>query len=487
MMIRSLKVRLVLFLGILMIVLTMIISIVLLYQWRGLILENQRQNALSVARTFAASILDGLIYQESGLLPNEGYLENQIHNFLGKNGQVKWLVMYDAEGNVAVRSSFRSAEPDAKEAASALPSANGRTGTSIYHSRPFGWILEAGIPLQIQSKSWGELHMGFDLEPTRARLQRLFFLIFGLAVLFVVSIVAVIWFFINRLTQSLGQLVTEMKRFDLENIVPTQMKAGEDEIGVLVSNFEKMKERLHNSRRQLLEAQRQIHQAEKLASIGRLASGVAHEINNPLHGMKSCLYAIEQEPHNLPEVKRYLALADEALDHIALIVQKLLGFSRQHAKQTVAMELNSEIEKVLFLLAFRLSKNQIIIEKKFEPGLPALHADRHLMQEVIMNLLLNSMDSIEEEEGGTIRVATSSDGEGRIHLEIADSGCGIDSKDLDKIYDPFFTTKEEGRGTGLGLSVSLGIIESHGGTITCQSRPYRGTTFHITLPSGGAK
>jgi len=115
MMIRSLKARLVLFLGILMIVLTMIISIVLLYQWRGLILENQRQNALSVARTFAASILDGLIYQESGLLPNEGYLENQIHNFLGKNSQVKWLVMYDAEGNVAVRSSFRSAVLPARD------------------------------------------------------------------------------------------------------------------------------------------------------------------------------------------------------------------------------------------------------------------------------------------------------------------------------------------------------------------------------------
>jgi len=486
-MMRSLKARIVLFLGILMIVLTMMISIILLYQWRSLILENQRQNALAVARTFAASILDGLIYQESGLLPNEGYLENQIHNFLGKNSQVRWLVMYDRDGHVAVRSSFESSDPGDAGEAEALPPAADRTGTCIYRSRSFGWILETALPLQIHSKSWGELHMGFDLEPARARLQRLFFLIFGLAVLFVVSITAFIWFFINRVTQSLGRLVTEMKQFDLDNITPTQMKAGEDEIGVLVSNFEKMKQRLQQSRQQLLNAQRQIYHAEKLASIGRLASGVAHEINNPLHGMKSCLYAIAQEPRNLPEVKRYLGLADEALDHIAMIVQKLLGFSRQHAKQTVAMELNGEIEKVLSLLTYRLSKNQIIIEKKFQSDLPLLHADPNLIQEVIMNLLLNSADSMEEEEGGTIHITTASDGEGRIHLEIADTGCGIDSRDLDKIFDPFFTTKDEGKGTGLGLSVSLGIIESHGGTITCQSRPYRGTTFHITLPIQGAK
>ena len=198
--------------------------------------------------------------------------------------------------------------------------------------------------------------------------------------------------------------------------------------------------------------------------------------------MKSCLYAIEQEPENMPLVKRYSSLANEALEHIALIVQKLLGFSRQHAKQTVAMDLHHEIDKVLSLLAFKLDKNQIIIERQFDPQLPLLHADPHLIQEVIMHLLLNSMDSMEEEEGGTIRITTSRDGVVRIHLEIADTGCGIDSADLDRIFDPFFTTKEEGRGTGLGLSVSLGIIEGHGGTITCKSKPYRGTTFHITLP-----
>ena len=460
---KSLKTRIILFMGILIVVLMMIISISILYQWRALILENQRQNALSVARTFAASILDGLIFQESGLLPNEGYLENQIHNFLNKNHQIKWIVMYDPKGQIVVRSSFDGAEL-VREASRSVPiTRDTEAAMSIYRSDAFGWILEIALPLQIHSKSWGELRLGFDIAATRAKLQRLFFFIFCLTIVFVLCILAFIYFFINRLTQSLRQLVTEMNRFDLENLEPVQMRSGDDEIGLLVTNFEKMKQRLHQSRNQLLDAQRQIYRAEKLASIGRLASGVAHEINNPLHGMKSCLYAIEQEPQNQPQLAKYLALANEGLDHIALIVQKLLGFSRQHAKQASAIHLNSEIDKVISLLAFRLEKYRIVIERHYDPDLPELHADPHLIQEVIMNLLLNGMDSMEE--GGTIRITTTASGRENVCLEIADTGCGIESKNLDKIFDPFFTTKDDGKGTGLGLSVTLGIVESHGGAI----------------------
>ena len=480
---NSLKTRILLFIGTLIIVLMMTISMSILFKWRALILDNQQQSALSVARTFAASILDGLIFQENGLLPNEGYLENQIHTFLGKNPQVKWLVMYDRNANIVVRSSFSGAEPERQTHHRADRPPADQMVMNIYRSPSLGWILEIDLPLQIHSKSWGELRLGFDLVSTSKQLQHLFFYILGFTIVFVLSILALIYFFINRMTQSLGQLVEEMNRFDLEKMAPIRMQAGEDEIGVLVSNFSRMRERLHQSRNQLLDAQRQVYRAEKLASVGRLASGVAHEINNPLHGMKSCLFAIAEEPQNMPQLKQYLSLCNEALEHISVIVQKLLGFSRQHAKQAAAIDVHSEIDKVLSLLAYRLNKYQIIIERNFALNLPVINADPHLLQEVIMNLLLNSLDAMEE--GGTIHITTATAGPGRIRLEIADTGSGIDSTDMDRIFDPFFTTKEEGKGTGLGLSVSLGIIESHGGTITCESKPYRGTTFRITLPVEG--
>ncbi len=483
--IHSLKTRILLFIGILIVVLMMVILISTLFQWRALILDNQKQNALSVARTFAASILDGLIFQERGLLPNEGYLENQIHTFLAKNPQAKWLMMYGPDGNIVFRSIYEGAESAIQGPHPASHGSAGVTAMSIYRSQAFGWILEIDMPLSIHTKSWGELRLGFGLDATRNRLQRLFFSLFGFTSVFVLSILVLIYFFINRMTHSLGLLVAEMNRFDLDKMPPIRMKAGKDEIGLLVSNFAKMRTRLQQSRTELLEAQRQIYQAEKLASVGRLASGVAHEINNPLQGIKSCLYAISEEPLDAPQQKRYLVLADEALDHIALIVQKLLGFARKHPKKTSTVDVHGEIEKVLSLLAFRFNKNEIIIEQHFDPGLPAIHADPHLIQEVLMNLLLNSVDAMEE--GGTIRITTEADGPDRIRLVIADTGCGIDGKNMDKIFDPFFTTKEEGQGTGLGLSVSLGIIESHGGTITCESRPYRGATFRITLPVEGTR
>lgn len=478
---KSLKTRILTFLGALVVVLMMIISISVLYRWRALILDSERRSALAVAQTFSVSILDALIYQEGGLLQNEGFLESHIHNFVTRNRQVKFVVLYDQRGQVILRSSYAGDDPRAEELK--FPPNAEQPITHLYQSRTFGWILEVTQPLQIHSKSWGALKIGFDIEPTRKKLDQLFYLLLGLTIGFVFILLTVIYFLVHRLTQSLSQLVAEMNHFDLDHIHPTQMKAGDDEIGSLVENFEKMKGRLSQSRQQLLDAQRQILHAEKLASIGRLASGVAHEINNPLHGLKNCLFLIGREAENPAKVREVLGLADESVDHIATIVQKLLNFSRPKAKEIAKIDLHEDIAKVLALLGYRLEKGGITIEQDLDPALPLIHADSQLLQEVIMNLLLNSFDSLEN--GGTIRLTTRRSGENTIRLSIADTGCGIDPEHLDKIFDPFFTTKEEGKGTGLGLSVSLGIIEAHGGTISVISQPRAGTTFTVTLPIEG--
>lgn len=479
----SLKTRILMLMGIIIIILMMAISISVLLQWRSLILKNQRDSALLVTQTFSVSILDALIYQESGLLQQEGFLENHIHNFLKKNEQVKFVYVYDPQGQIIVRSSFHATDHIRDELNISSLTGNFEPICHIHKIENFGWITEITIPLQIYGKSWGALKMGFDSEQTRAKIIQLFFFLIALTVIVVVIILAVIYFLIDRLTKSLSQLVSEMNRIDLENNSPMQMKAGNDEIGFLVNNFEKMKQRLAQSRRQLLEAQKQIFHAEKLASVGRLASGVAHEINNPLNGIKNCLYAMEREPENLAQTKTYLELANEGIDHIALIVQKLLGFSRQQSKQISKINLNEDIEKVISLLQYRLEKNNIEISTDLAPNLPPIQADSHLIQEVIMNLLLNSFDSIED--NGKITVITALKDNDSVYLEISDDGAGIDAANLDNIFDPFFTTKDDGQGTGLGLSVSLGIVENHGGKISVTSTQGKNTTFHVTLPIQG--
>ncbi|MFZ5517581.1 MAG: sensor histidine kinase [Candidatus Zhuqueibacterota bacterium] len=480
----SLKTRFVLLMGSLIIFLMMAISISVLIHWRSLILKNQAESALLVTQTFSVSILDALIYQESGLLQQEGFLENHIHNFLKKNEQVKFIHVYDPHGHIMVRSSYSGASQIADGTGALASSGNFEPICRIHNIADFGWITEVTFPLQIHGKSWGVLKMGFDSEPTRAKMKQLFFLLLTLTLSVVVIILAVIYVLIHRLTKSLRQLVSEMNQLDLERDGPIQLTAGRDEIGFLVTNFEEMKKRLAQSRRQLLEAQRQVFHAEKLASVGRLASGVAHEINNPLNGIKNCLYAIGREPEDLGQTHRYLQLANEGLDHIALIVQKLLGFSRQQSKHVARINLNDEIDNVLSLIQYRLEKNNIHIRKQLADELPAIQADGHLIQEVIMNLLINSIDSIEVQ--GQITIATGVLNSDAIFFEISDNGTGIEPQHLDKIFDPFFTTKDEGKGTGLGLSVSLGIIENHAGAIRVSSQPGVKTTFHVTLPIQGA-
>lgn len=476
----SLKAKILTLMGSIIIILLLAISISVLYKWRDLIIENKRESALLVTQAFSVSILDALIYQESGLLQNEGYLENHIHNFLKKNKSVQFILVYDRTGQIIVRSSYHGIEQVENEVNAAQFTGSFEPITQIRKLDSYGWVTEITIPLQIYGKSWGALKMGFNSEQTAEKIKQLFFFLFSLTIIVVIIILAAIFFLTDRVTKSLSLLVSEMDRLDLENDVPIRMKAGNDEIGVLVTNFEKMKQRLAQSREQLLSAQRQIYHAEKLASIGRLASGVAHEINNPLNGIKNCLFSIEKEPQNLIQTTTYLKLANEGLDHIAMIVQKLLGFSRQQSKQVSQISLNEDIEKVLSLLHYRLEKNNIKIETEFAKNLPSIQADSHLIQEVMMNLLLNSLDSIGNE--GKIRIFTGIENSDNIYISITDNGSGIMKQDLDKIFDPFFTTKEEGQGTGLGLSVSLGIIEAHGGTISVDSKAGVETTFYITLP-----
>lgn len=479
----SLKAKILTLMGSIIIILLLAISISVLYKWRDLILENTQESALLVTQAFSVSILDALIYKESGLLQDEGYLENHIHNFLKKNKSVKFILVYDRSGQIIVRSSYQGVEQAEDELNVMKFSGSFKPIRQIRKLDSYGWVTEITIPLQIYGKSWGALEMGFDSDPTAKKIKQLFFFLISLTVLVVVIILTAIFFITDRITKSLSQLISEMDRFDLENDVPISMRADNDEIGVLVTNFKKMKQRLAQSRNQLISAQRQIYRAEKLASIGRLASGVAHEINNPLNGIKNCLYSIAKEKNNVKQTTRYLKLANEGLDHITMIVQKLLGFSRQQSKQVSEVDLNKEIEKVVSLLYYRLEKNTIEIETELADNLPLVSVDNHLIQEVIMNLLLNSVDSIETE--GKIRIVTGIQNSENIFVSISDNGSGITKSDMDKIFDPFFTTKEEGKGTGLGLSVSLGIIEAHGGTIAVESAVEAETTFHITLPIRG--
>jgi two-component system NtrC family sensor kinase len=230
----------------------------------------------------------------------------------------------------------------------------------------------------------------------------------------------------------------------------------------------------------------QLQQREKLSSIGLLAAGVAHEVNTPLTGVSSYTQMLlsmlaETDPKHalLLKVRRQ---AERATN----IVNNLLNFSRTgDATEFTALDISRVLDDTLQLLEPQLRGNRIEIVRGYDPDSPPVFGNSGKLQQVFTNLLLNARDAIPA--GGSIKIATMPTDDHSLTIEVSDTGIGIDPENVAKIYDPFYTTKGVGRGTGLGLAVSYGIVQEHSGHISVESIPGQGTIFRITLPTMNAR
>lgn len=474
----SLKARILFTFGVLMIFLMLLISLSVLLLWRKLIINDQIKNTEAIVQSFSFSVLDAIIYQENGLQNSEGYLQSYISNYALKNTSIRYISVRNAAGKLLAHSDISALDGDS-DYPNPPPLQDRTVNTRIFKHAQLGWIIETDFALKTGMKNWGLLQIAFDSTATRQNIRNLFFLLAGLTLVSVFVLLLVLYFFANRLTLSLSALVNNMDRFDLQKPDPAPLPVANDETGYLLHHFEKLKDRLNTSRQNLIAAQKQIYQAEKLASVGRLASGVAHEINNPLNGIKNCLYVLQRNGNDPAQREKYFPLIEEGLNTIEIIVRKLLNFSHKSRTEFNPVDMNKEIELVLSLLEYRLNEKQIQLNLNLAADIPAIEADAQLIQEVLMNILINAMDALPER--GSIDIHTQTDTSNSLRLTISDNGPGIPAQYINKIFEPFYTTKEVGKGTGLGLSVSLGIIEAHNGRLTVESKPGQ-TAFVINLP-----
>jgi PAS domain S-box-containing protein len=232
-----------------------------------------------------------------------------------------------------------------------------------------------------------------------------------------------------------------------------------------------------------LALERAARQSEKLAALGTLAAGLAHELNNPIGIMSSRieLMLLDAERAGLPAgVREDLAVLHRQAQRVARITQGLLSFARQSSGERMPVDLNHIVEETLLLAEKDMSKAGIRFVVRLQPGLPPIRGDANTLQQVVLNLLTNARDAIEGR--GEIRIETRTPAErpGVVELVVADTGHGIRPEDLPRIFDPFFSTKP--RGTGLGLSITHGIVREHEGTIDVESTPGRGTRFVLAFP-----
>ncbi len=232
----------------------------------------------------------------------------------------------------------------------------------------------------------------------------------------------------------------------------------------------------------LQEAQAQVVQSTKMAAVGELAAGVAHEINSPLGAITVALESVEANLDDPDSARRRLAIARRAADKARRIIEKLLYYSREGGAGFRSVDLVQVAEDTLEIFSTQIEKDGAQIVRNFSP-VPAVRGNPHELQQVLVNLLLNARDAVKDLPTRTITVSTSAEPH-KIKLEVTDSGPGVPPELREKIFEPFFTTKPVGDGTGLGLSVSHQLIAQHKGTLSVTSRPGEGARFCVALPPG---
>jgi two-component system NtrC family sensor kinase len=327
---------------------------------------------------------------------------------------------------------------------------------------------------------------------------------------FVVVASLAVSFFVHRLVQvPLNDLENGARKLasgDLEQAIPVRSA---DEFGQLAASFNAMTTALKNSRQELQEwgrtleekvekrtqelrlAQAEAVRGEKLASVGLLAAGIAHELNNPLTGILTFSHLIRQKmPDGSPDAED-LDLVIRETKRCAAIIRRLLDFAREKKPEKKFADLNQIIEDTARIVERPAHLRDIEVTMDLDAGLRPVWVDADLIKQVVMNMLVNAQHAIEEKGSITIRSRRCPDARRpepgaepvpMVEISIIDTGCGIPEKNLPRVFDPFFTSKEVGKGTGLGLSVSHGIVRAHGGTIEVASKVGEGSAFRVYLP-----
>lgn len=355
----------------------------------------------------------------------------------------------------------------------------------VWDDRAFvvnNWYITSYEPIRDpDNKIIGSLYVGLLEEPYKEP-QKVIIVFF----IIIVSISAIaslllLFFYTRKLLKPMDNIMTMSKKIIAGDLTARCNIHSSGEMGILCKTFNRMAEAIEQREKELKRiTQQQIFQSEKLASIGRLSAGIAHEINNPLTGVLTFAHLLKQKKNNTEEDINDLDVIIKETTRVREIVKGLLDFARQTPFKKEFLNINDILHQILKLIKNQKEFRSIVIEENYSKNIPDFYGDKNLLQQVFLNIILNAGEAITNI--GTIKIVTSIE-QNHIVISINDTGCGIKKENLNKIFDPFYTTKPAGKGTGLGLSISYGIIQQHGGYIECESEEGKGTTFNIFLPN----
>jgi signal transduction histidine kinase len=442
------------------------------------LLEKEEQTAKTLATSMKLPFTQILLYEEAGVVSEAGLLDLYITRMVGsKDLHIVYAMVFDPEGRVLSHSdltqfSRKLDDPLSRKALSAEEVILSRVGD------PFaGGVIDVATPLKVSSKRFGTLRFGYSLAGLADHLRQLKRKALALTVSAAAGMILLVILAAGVMVRPIRRLVGALDSVRLGKLEPVSLPERHDELGDLQNSYRMMIDRLAKEKTERERTQDLLARTEKMATVGTLASGIAHEVNSPLTGAMHSVHALEAGVLAPEKQGRYLQVLAESLERIRRAVSQLLDYSTVHVTNVADCDLSSLVAKTLEFLEYQIARNRVEVENRLPP-LP-IRADAHKMEQVLVNLVLNAVAVMPA--GGRLAFRHVVDGP-FLTLIVSDTGEGIPERNLEKIFDPFFTTKRNGEGTGLGLAVCRKIVEQHGGRISVSSRPGEGTEFHVALP-----
>jgi two-component system NtrC family sensor kinase len=463
-----------------LIAVTMIlVTVIAVVHERRLRYSDIASRGLSITKALAVPITDTLMYQDLNLVSEGGLIENYLSGVIEENHDlIRYAIVADPKGVVTHSNRLdllgqRFERAVGRDAIGHPPAVEVRTAS---------WgeqVLEVRAPLNIASKFWGSLTMGFSLASIEQQVRTITKRAVVLALLLMLGNSIITAIYVETLIRPILGLHNTMQKAAAGDLSARAHVRRGDEVGDLADTFNWMMEELeHTGEGEKLRAAQLAH-TEKMAAVGTLAAGVAHEVNNPLAGILTCLETIRAHPEDGATRERYLDLVQDGIKRIEHTVSNLLDFSRRSSIRLEPTSLNHSLRHVGELVQYQLRKKRVEVSFELSHVEPVVLADHFQMEQLFLNLLLNAIQAMPD--GGTVTLRTRMN-DGTVTAEVADTGAGIPDEIRDRIFDPFFSTREFSQGTGLGLAVSYNIVSAHGGKIEFETEVGKGTTFRVTLP-----
>jgi signal transduction histidine kinase len=404
--------------------------------------------------------------------------EQFISDIMTRNRDVmRYVVVTDADGTVSHAAGNGQVGTTFDRATAAGRST---TSTPEFEDLIVGGeaVLEVRTVLGAIGDPRGSLAVGFSLLPIERKVRDVAGQAALMALILMLGNSIMTALYVETLIRPILNLNQMMKRAGEGNLTVRAPTRRGDEVAELAEVFNLMMDELEASREREELQRVQLAHTEKMAAVGTLAAGVAHEVNNPLAGVLASIENMVENPDDEEMRDRYLRLIADGLKRIERTVANLLNFARPREIRLEPTSINHNLHHVVELVSYQLRANGVEVEMDLDAEPVIVEADHFQMEQLFLNLVLNALDAMRG--GGTLYLRTRVRG-GKVMAEVRDTGHGIPADIRDRIFDPFFTTREVGEGTGLGLAVSGSIVAAHGGKIELESTVGRGTTFRIIL------